>query len=86
MKTRILHTRFWSDSFVSTLSHKEKLFFVYLLTNEKVNIIGAYELPDKYIKNDLDLTQPELTAFKKKLMEGGKILFKDGWVRIINAD
>lgn len=86
MKTRILHTRFWKDNFVSQLSRTEKLIFVYLLTNEYINITGIYELPDKYIKNDLDVTQSELDQTKNKLQEVGKVIFLNGWVKIVNAD
>jgi hypothetical protein len=45
-----------------------------------------YELPDKYIKNDLDLTQPEWNAIKEKLQKSGKFCFLDGWVKIVNHD
>ena len=86
MKTRIIHTRFWQDSFVCQLSHKEKLFFAYLITNDRVNIIGCYELPDKYIMADLELTRQELEKAKEKLHKAGKVLFKDGWIRIVNSD
>ncbi len=86
MKTRIIHTRFWQDSFVCELSHKEKLLFVYLFTNDRVNITGIYELPDKYIMADLNLTSTELTNAKTKLQKAGKLFFKDGWIKIINAD
>lgn len=84
MKTRIIHTRFWQDEFVNTLNQKEKLLFIYLLTNDRVSLTGMYELPDKYIKADLELTQKELDVAKDKLT--GKILFCDGWIKIVNHD
>lgn len=86
MKTRVIHTRFWGDSFINTLTCKEKLLFIYLLTNEKNNLIGIYEIQDKYILADLDLTQPELQKAKEKFREAKKILFWNGWVKIFNHD
>lgn len=86
MKTRIIHTRFWQDSFVSTLSKTDKLIFIYLLTNDRVSLTGIYELPDKYIKADLEVTQKELDETKQKLIKNDKIYFLDGWVRIVNHD
>jgi hypothetical protein len=86
MKTRIIHTRFWQDSFVSTLSKTDKLIFIYLLTNDRVSLTGIYELPDKYIKADLEVTQKELDGTKQKLAKNDKIYFLDGWVRIVNHD
>ena len=84
MKTRMVYTKFWHDNYVSELTAKEKLVFIYLITNEKINLCGIYELPDKYIRFDLGLTQPELEGIKEKFMKDGKFLFIDGWVSIVN--
>lgn len=86
MKTRVFHTRFWKDSYIATLTHKEKLLFAYLITNENVNISGVYELPDKYILADLDLSARELKAIKEKFHKDKKIVFFNGWVRIVNVE
>lgn len=86
MKTRIIYTKFWYDNYISSLKHKEKLAFLYFITNEKVNICGIYELPDKYIKIDLDLKQNELDKIKDKFQEDNKLLFIDGWVKIKNFE
>ena len=82
MKTRIIHTRFWQDQYVSTLSKTEKLVFIYLLTNERVNICGIYELPNKYISSDLDLSAKELALIKKKLQNDNRFYFFNGWIKI----
>jgi hypothetical protein len=86
MKTRIIHTRFWKDNFISTLTAKEKLVFIYLLTNENVSLSGIYELPDKYVQADLDLNPSELKTIKEKLQKNSKFYFIDGWVKIVNHD
>lgn len=86
METRIIHTKFWKDDYISKLSHKEKLLFIYLLTNETINICGIYELPDKYICIDLELTQTELDSYKEKFKKDNKFDFFNGWVKIINVD
>jgi hypothetical protein len=86
MKTRIIHTRFWQDNFVCQLSHKEKLLFVYLITNEKLGLTGIYELPDKYIKVDLELNQTELNIAKSKFQKARKFYFDNGWIVVINVN
>lgn len=86
MKTRILHTKFWSDNYITTLNHREKLLFLYLITNDKVNLCGVYELPDKYILNELDFTPKKLDKIKQKLQEDGKFIFNSGWIVIKNVD
>ena len=86
MKTRIIYTKFWHDNYISELNIKEKLVFIYLVTNEKVNICGIYELPDKYIKFDLGLKQSELDRIKQKFQKDGKFTFIYGWIKITNFE
>ncbi len=86
MKTRIIYTKFWYDTYISDLNTKEKLLFIYLVTNEKVTICGIYELPDKYILLDVGITQKELDTIKEKFMVDNKFTFIDGWVRIENFE
>ena len=86
MKTRIIYTKFWNDNYISNLNHREKLAFLYFITNEKVTICGIYELPDKYIKMDLNLTQKELDRIKQKFAKDNKFVFIDGWIKIVNFE
>jgi len=86
MKTRIIHTRFWQDEYICGLNNKEKLLFIYLLTNDKVSLTGTYELPDKYICADLDWSGGELRLVKEKFEKEGKFRFFKSWVQIINHD
>lgn len=86
MKTRVIHTRFWKDDYISKLPRHEKLLFNYLLTNENVNMCGVYELPDKYICMDTDLNNKELQEAKAKFQNDEKFFFLNGWVKILNHD
>ena len=86
MKTRIIHTRFWKDDYISNLNRTEKIIFIYLITNESLNMCGIYELPDKYICLDVGVTQPELTKAKQKFHKDNKIIFIKGWIKIVNHD
>ena len=85
MKARVIQTKFWEDNFVIELTHKEKLAFLYFLTNPRVNLSGVYQLPDKFILNDLDLVESELIEIKNKFVKADKIHFVDGFVVIKNA-
>lgn len=86
MKTRVVHTKFWQDNFICSLNHKEKLLFLYLITNDRVNISGVYELPDKTIKNDVEMTEMELEKAKEKFHNNKKFVFFNGWIKIINLE
>lgn len=83
MKTRIIHTRVWQDNWFVTLNRSSRFIFIYLLTCESNNICGVFELPDRNIMFDVAVNQSELDQAKKDLKE--KIIFYDGWVKILNT-
>lgn len=86
MKRRSLETRFWKDSYIQSLTSNGKLLFNYLLTNEYVNIIHIYELPESYIALETGITIKQIQDLKDKFHKDGKFLFKDSWIKIVNAD
>ena len=66
---RKIHTSFWSDSFISDLDKDKKLFYLYLLTNERTKQCGIYEITKKQISYDtgysIDTVSKLLEYFKK---------------------
>ena len=84
MKYRQIKTDFWQDGYISELTDKEKLFFIYLFTNDRVNMCGIYELPDKFMLPTLGATLGELENMKQKMQKDNKYAFYKGWVFIIN--
>jgi len=85
MKTRILHTKIYSDNFFIELSPLEKLLFIYYLTNESVNIIACYECPNKKTSFDTGIDTAKIRVFQEKAEKAGKMYFKDGYVFLKNA-
>lgn len=86
MKTRILHTKFWQDSFVADLSPSERLVFVYLLSNHKINMSGIYEMSGREISFDTGISLEEIKFFAKKLQDSKKMFFFRNWICITNHD
>jgi hypothetical protein len=86
MKTRIIHTKFWKDDFVSSLTPEEKLIFNFYITNEGVNILHLYELPDREIIFYTGVSEATLKTAKEKLQKAGKLFFNDNFVFLKNAD
>lgn len=84
METRIIHTKVWRDSWYVGLSRQGKLLWLYLLTNEYINIIGIFELDDRVITFNTGLSQAELEKAKKEIFP--KAIFFKGFVRIPNVD
>jgi len=81
VKTRIIQTRFWQDTFIDTLDYKAKLLFIYLLSNYRVELTGAYELPISHMALETGLpisdVETALTAISTKVgyIQGYVIIF-----------
>ena len=56
----------WSD--VDDLNNREKMFYIYLLTNGQRNIAGYYKINLKYVASDLGTTVNEV----EELMANGR--------------
>lgn len=86
MKTRMLYTSIWCDSYVRELSDTEARLFLFYLTNEKVNLSGIYQCPDFYTLSLFpQLNQDRLNKIKEKLTKDKKILFCEDWAYLVNA-
>lgn len=83
MKTRIIHTRIWTDSFFESLSPQEKLLFIFFITNENIGLTGAYECTDRAIAYHTGLSSGEITKGKEKFKQNFE--FVDSWVYLKNA-
>lgn len=82
MKTRIVHTKVWRDEWFANLSKDAKFIWLYLITNDQINICGIYELTNREIKFDtgVDITDKIKEELKPKAM------FFKTWIFIPNVD
>lgn len=77
----MVNTRFWSDNFVvDKLNALDRLLFLYLLTNDKTNILGIYELPLRTAAFETGIEKDDLTKMLHRLSP--KVEYFDGWVYI----
>ena len=83
MKTRIIHTKIWEDDWFTILSKEAKFLFLYLISNQRINLCGAYEITDRVIMFETGFKAAELQKAKKELVQ--KIIFYEGWVYVKNA-
>lgn len=74
---RKIHVSFWADPYVSTLSDKEKLFYLYLLTNERTTQLGAYEITKKQMAFDTGYSIDMVSILLKKLIIDDKIKYNE---------
>lgn len=68
---------FWQDNFVLELTPEEKYFYLYLLTNERVNALGCYELRMKIAVLETGYNAESMKKYLDKFTSVGKILFDE---------
>lgn len=83
MKTRIVHTKIWQDSWFCSLQQPSRIVFLYLLTCQYNNLCGKFELSDRTLLFDTKVTHAQLEIAKKELQQ--RVVFYKGWVRILHA-
>ena len=74
---RKIHTSFWSDTFVQDLDNDHKLFYLYILTNERTKQCGIYEISKKQISYDLGYSIDRVSKLFKFFIDNGKILYSE---------
>lgn len=85
MKTRVIHTRYWTDSYVVSLTPNERLLYLYYLTNEHISISGVYRLAKPFLELSTGLDSKEIEAINAKLEKDDKVLFYEDWICVKNA-
>jgi len=83
-KLRSVSTGFWSDPFIEDLDPSEKLLFLYLITNEKTNMLGIYESSVKKISFETGLDKETVQNGLKGFESLGKVKYQNNYVILIN--
>jgi len=74
-KYRQIFTKLWSDPFVIELTAEEKLFYLYLISNEKTTQIGVFEVSNITIQTETGLSKEVIEKLLIKFCEYNKILY-----------
>lgn len=85
MKSRIVHTKLWTDSWFIDLQLDEKLYFCYLLTNEYCNVLDIYELPMSVAVYQTGIPKERIKEIQVKFADDGKLDFIDDYISLCNA-
>ena len=83
-KLRSLNTAFWSDTWVEELEPMQKLLFIYLVTNEKTNMLGIYEASVKKISFETGIVPIVVKTYLKDFEKAEKVKYIDNRVILIN--
>jgi hypothetical protein len=73
---RQLHTTFWKDDFIGECSQIEKLFYLYLISNDKTTQSGAYEFSYRYAQFELGISKEEVNRLLDFFVSNGKRITK----------
>jgi len=83
-RQRYINTKLWSDNWISDLDPVEKLLFLYILTNERTNIAGIYELPLKIMAVETGIEKDMIEKILKRFESDSKVAYFNGWIYIKN--
>jgi hypothetical protein len=74
---RKIHTSFWSDPFIQDLDNDHRLFYLYLLTNERTKQCGIYEISKKQIAFEIGYSIDKVSKLLAYFIKSGKILYSE---------
>ncbi len=77
-KTRYIKTDFWSDSFIEWLTPEQKLLYIYLFSNDKVDLCWIYEISYRKIAFETWIQQDKIEKHISYFTEKWKAIYK-GW-------
>lgn len=74
---RKINTNFWSDPFICDLHPEKKLFYLYILTNERTKQCGIYDISKRQICFDLGIDINTVTENINFFTSANKIMFSE---------
>lgn len=83
-KLRSVNTSIWTDVWFEELNSSMKLLFIYLITNEKTNMLGVYEISLKKISFETSLPIETIKKSFDFFQESNKIKYQNNRVVLLN--
>jgi hypothetical protein len=81
---RQIHTKLWKDNWFIELTAEEKLFFIYLFSNERTSVAGIYELPVRVMSFECGFPRESIEAMLVKFGGANRVYYEDGVVWVVN--
>lgn len=85
MKTRIIHTKFWTDDYIRSLDIEGRLLFFWLITNEFIDVLGVMEVSLDVIERQTGIKANKIEKLKIKFHEDGKIDCYKSYIYLKNS-
>jgi hypothetical protein len=74
---RKVHTSFWGDPYIQSLSPEQRYFYLYLLTNERTKQCGIYEIGKKQVAYDTGYNVDSVTILLNHFVSADKIRYNE---------
>jgi len=83
-KQRVIKDEMWDDEWFYDLDPSEKLVWLFLLTNQRANIIGIYKVNTRWIANLTGFDKDVVSTILDRFIKEEKIIFEDDWLALVN--
>ena len=84
MKTASIKSPMWTDSWFQKLNQKEKLLWIYIISNERANTLGIYDISLMTMAFESGLSEQECLAAFKTFSENRKAYYEYDYVIVAN--
>ena len=83
-KLRSINTKIWSDVWFELLNPEQKLLFIYLVSNEKTNMLGVYEISIRKVSFETGIDSSKIKKYLLKFENDSKIRYACDRVLLLN--
>jgi hypothetical protein len=83
-KQRVINTKYWKDPYIRSLDRDGKLLFLYLFTNDRTEMCGAYEITFDEVCFDTGLNAATVETLIAKFSKDKKYIYRKGWILCVN--
>lgn len=84
MSYRQIHSKIWKDPWFLDLPSDEKLVFIYLFSNDRVNVIGIYDVSIKTLAHETDIDKGRIEEILTRFEDDGKVVRDGNWIWVVN--
>ena len=84
MAKKTIDSKMWKDNFFCDLTPKQKLLWIYLITNDSNTMLGIYEFNIRLCAFDTGLNNDEILSFLELFVAKGKVIYKSEYIVLCN--
>jgi len=85
MEARVIHTKIWADGYFHGLKPEGKLLFLWLVTNEYIDVLGVIEVPVAVIAQQTGINAREVAEWLAMFGTDGKLKLYGDYIYVRNA-